>query len=352
MPVLSNVVLCCTSIPPEDRNGMQQVAREMGATTSLDLTRETTHLIVGATDTPKYRYVARERLDIRVVLPSWLEAVRSKWMGGEEADIEALARIHRMPALWNLVVCVTGFNDLQQRSDIQEAVNSNGGQYHGDLTKQVSHLIAAVPSGKKYEYAGQWGIKIVAIEWLHHSLRRGMALDETLYSPTMRPEERGVGAMTTLHRTGSSTSLGKRKAGERPPGPSGVEGKRKLRRTASSKIESQNSGIWDDMGTAKDVQAHAGAEWEDGMKMNWHRRTDSGIGEGLNEAQDGNIPPAERPQTETGTETPQEDYALFHECSFLAVGFNARQVSRHRSPSTPLPLLIYSRNPSLAASQT
>ncbi|KAL9051998.1 MAG: hypothetical protein Q9162_005663 [Coniocarpon cinnabarinum] len=259
---LDGVILCCTSIAPEQRDAMWESAREMGAYTRLDLTKEATHLVVGAVDTPKYKYVARERPDMHVLLPSWLEAVREKWMAGEDVDADSLALTHRLPTLWSLEICVTGFNDLQQRTDIHDVVTANGATYHGDLTKVVTHLIAAAPTGKKYEYATQWGIKLVTIEWLQQSLQRGMVLEETLYSPTMPAEERGVGAVKTLQRS-YSEKIGprKRKSGELHSGE--PEGKRKLRRTASAKFESQNSGIWDDLSTAETSQAQAGAEWSD-----------------------------------------------------------------------------------------
>ena len=51
---LQGVVLCCTSIAPDQRDTLCAAAREMGAVTKLDLTADVTHLIVGAIDTPKY----------------------------------------------------------------------------------------------------------------------------------------------------------------------------------------------------------------------------------------------------------------------------------------------------------
>ena len=257
---LAGLALCCTSIPAEQRDALYQIAREMGATTTLDLTSAVTHLIVGATDTPKYKYVARERPDVKVLSPSWLQAVRTAWVAGEQVNLQPLENQHRLPTLWNLNVCVTGFNDLEERGNIQAAVGANGATYHGDLTKAVSHLVAASPTGKKYEYAGQWGIKIVTIEWLWQSLQRGMILEETLYSPTIPAELRGRGATKILER---QASLGKRKVSDGPSRPAGPEGKRKLRRTLSSKLESQNSGIWEDMGSADINETKPSAEWDE-----------------------------------------------------------------------------------------
>lgn len=137
---------------------------------------------------------------------------------------------------------------VRQRSEISETVVANGARYHGDLTKAVTHLIAAGPRGKKYEYAAQWGIKIVALEWLKDSLERGMILDETLYHPMMPAEKRGKGAVNK--RREASPSLAKRPREDDDSSEPVAPGRRKLRRTTSSKLESQNDDLWADIGSA------------------------------------------------------------------------------------------------------
>ena len=53
---------------------------------------------------------------------------------------------------------------------IEEKVKANGGEYVGDLSKKVTHLITYKPEGKKYKAAINWGIRAVSIEWLHDSV--------------------------------------------------------------------------------------------------------------------------------------------------------------------------------------
>ena len=83
----------------------------MGAVHKHDLTSDVTHLIVGDVDTPKYKFVAKERPDVQCLLPTWVEALRELWMAGGEPDVKALEIQHRLPTLHNLRVCVTGFED-------------------------------------------------------------------------------------------------------------------------------------------------------------------------------------------------------------------------------------------------
>ena len=232
----------------------------MGAIHKLDLTSDVTHLIVGDTDTPKYKYVAKERPDVKCLLPEWIEAVRQPWLEGGETDVETLEVQYKLPTFFGLRVCVTGFVDRMWlgplfggnqcansydtavfRKNLEDLINGNGGQYRGNLTKEVTHLVASTPSGEKYEHAGSWGIKTVSLEWLEHSLERGMILDENLYHPLLPASERGKNAW--VRRTVSQSSLGKR-SGETD---AAQNHSRKLRRTASAKLSSQNNGLWTDI---------------------------------------------------------------------------------------------------------
>lgn len=135
---------------------------------------------------------------------------------------------------------------MTERQGLQDAVNDNGATYHGDLTKSVTHLVAAAPKGKKYEYARIWNIKVVSIEWVRDSLERGMALDEGLYHPTIPAEERGVGAVT--RREPPPQQLGKRQRPETESQDGLNPGRRRLRRSASSKLGSQSGDLWAEIG--------------------------------------------------------------------------------------------------------
>ncbi len=152
----------------------------------------------------------------------------------------------------------TDSDQVAYRKELEDLIKRNGGKYRGNLTKDVTHLIAKEPSGTKYTYAGDWGINTVSIEWLTQSLERGMILEEKLYNLLLPASERGQNAW--IRRTVSTSSLGKRvRAEEAPPKRS-----RKLRRTASAKLSSQNIGLWTDIvsgGTeAGDTKL---GEWDD-----------------------------------------------------------------------------------------
>ncbi|KAF1933265.1 uncharacterized protein M421DRAFT_193164 [Didymella exigua CBS 183.55] len=214
----------------------------MGATIKLDLTSDVTHLIAGNADSAKYRYVARLREDVKVLSPGWLEALREVWMEGDDGmDVAGLEKQYRLPTFFGLKICLTGFDNPEQRKYIQETVDQNGAEYHGDLTKSVTHLIAAAPTGKKYEHALNWRINIVSLEWFVQSLERGMVLEEARYDPTLPAEERGKDAW--IRTENPSPALGKRMRDAEQP-QSLNPNRRKLRRAASTKLGFQGDALW------------------------------------------------------------------------------------------------------------
>lgn len=215
-------------------------------------------MIVGDYDTPKYRHVAKERPDVRVMTPAWVEAVRNLWVQDAEIDFLALEKEWQLrtfetgggepttdgtePQRRKLLCCMTGFEDPAERQQIIDMVEGNGGLYTGDLTKRVTHLIVCKPEGRKFHAAKSWGVVTVSVEWVNDSVERGLILDERLYDPILPPEQRGVGAWNKQRARVSS--LGKRL---RESNTAREEGKRKLRKTTSMKLNSQRDNLWGDI---------------------------------------------------------------------------------------------------------
>ncbi|KAL2128655.1 hypothetical protein VTI74DRAFT_8901 [Chaetomium olivicolor] len=252
------VVVCCTSISTELRADIAAKTAELGGVHKYDLTPDCTHLIVGNYDTPKYRHVAKERPDIRVMAAGWVEAVRNLWVQDADIDFLALEREWQLrtfeagggdptpdgalPQRHRLLCCMTGFEDPDERQQIVDKIEANGGVYTGDLTRRVTHLIVYKPEGRKYKAAKSWEIRTVTVEWVNDSVERGLILDEKLYDPMLPPEMRGVGAWNKQRSRVSS--LGKRL---RETAAAQDEGKRKLRKTASMKLNSQRDNLWGDI---------------------------------------------------------------------------------------------------------
>jgi len=150
---------------------------------------------------------------------------------------------------------------VEYRKRLEDQITDNGGEYRGNLTKDITHLIAKESSGQKYNYAAQWSIKTVSMEWLGQCLERGMILEESLYHLALPVSDRGRNAW--IRRNPTTTSLGKRSQEQEL----GSGNARKLRRTASTKLSSQNLGLW------ADINVHE-AKPEETKKDEWHEDKD------------------------------------------------------------------------------
>ncbi|KAJ5677740.1 uncharacterized protein N7477_003373 [Penicillium maclennaniae] len=242
---LEGAVICFTSVSLEQRTQLISIAKEMGASERPDLTSDVTHLLVGATDSPKYKFVARERNDVAVLKPEWIEAVRQAWMQAEDMDIRALEEQYKLPTFFNLTLCITGFSDMAFRTEMHDRAVDNGAEFRKDLTKSVTHLIARNTEGEKYRFATQWNIKVVTVKWFHDSLERGMILDEEKYHPMLPLEEQGVGAWNRSIPAAKAHSGKERSA--TTDNASNPRPRKKLRRAASTKLVGQNENIWGDI---------------------------------------------------------------------------------------------------------
>ena len=221
---------------------------------------------------------------------------------------------------------VLTFAAVVYRKWLEDSIVANGGEYQGNLTKDCTHLIAKLPSGAKYTHAGNWGIKIVAVEWLEQSLERGMTLDETLYNLAIPPSERGMNAW--VRRAASTTSLGKRSREEEI----GLQNTRKLRRTASARLSSQNFGLWTDIvGIESKAKEGKVEQWDDQGEGSEHPEHNHEAGseekpkETLPEKKENPDPGA--PLISMADDLPQKE-GIFQAKLFLLHGFNEKQVLR------------------------
>ncbi|KAI5816057.1 hypothetical protein BZA77DRAFT_314276 [Pyronema omphalodes] len=246
---LHGFVICCTSVEMDERVQIQTQCGRMGAEHVLDLTSEVTHLICGELFSPKYRYVAKNREDVKVMSTKWINAIYKAWIAGDDIDTSYFEKKYRFPILYGLNISVTGIPDVFERERISEICQSESATYSPDLTGDVNILIAAAPTGKKYQFARQRNIKVVVPQWLSDSMERGMALDESLYDPRLPPDQIGKNAKPTKSVQAEVIA---------------GAGKRKVRKSTQDKLGGQSQSLWDDiMGQAVSAKPAKQDEWAD-----------------------------------------------------------------------------------------
>lgn len=249
---------------------------------------------------------------------AWVEAVMDLWKRDDEIDFEKLESEYQLRTFEtrgaalgtqstfvgdreSLLICLTGFGD--QRDEIAESIVSNGGKYTGDLTKRCTHLVVNTPEGKKFTAAKAWNVKTVTLEWLTQSIARGMILEESKFDPLLPPEEQGRGAWIKEDRR--RQSLGKRSRSEIIAG-APEEGTRKLRRTATAKLNTQRDNIWGDiLGRSASREYSFAHENQQQPAQEVQPRQDEPV----------------QPQPAT------EPKGIFSQCVFVIHGFNRQKIS-------------------------
>lgn len=188
----------------------------------------------------------------------WIDAIRNLWVEDNPINFRALEKQWMLKTFetgggaleqagevgttTKLLCCISGM-EKEERDEWIAKIQANGGTYSGSLDKSATHLIIREPTGKKYLASRKWQQHIVVPEWIEDSIKRGMILDETCYDPHLAREEIGLGAW--VKREIRRKSLGKRL---REAAEAQVEsGRRKLRKTASIKLNSQRDNMWGDI---------------------------------------------------------------------------------------------------------
>ncbi|KAL4998688.1 BRCT domain-containing protein [Aspergillus recurvatus] len=321
---LAGAILCFTSIVPEQRTELASIASQMGAGHNYDLTSDVTHLIVGETSTEKYKFVARERSDVVVLRPDWIEAVRQSWMQGGDTDIHALEEQYRLPTFFGTVICITGFEDMNLRNYIRNNAQLHGAAFRKDLTKQVTHLIARTAGGEKYKYATQWNVKVVALKWFIDSIERGMILEETLYHPLLPEEQQGVGAWKrSLPAVKPKPQETESSSGARP---------RKLRRIASAKLGDQNENIWGDIIGMGFETAEPRPSREERQAANEQKQKNASVIQiAKSFASETTFPPQSQTREPTAEPVVDRRNGFLDGCFFLIHGFTSKQTNLLRN---------------------
>jgi DNA replication regulator DPB11 len=194
-------------------------------------------------------------------------------------------------------------------------VEAHGGEYNGDLTKAVTHLLTFRPEGPKYTHAKNWRLSLVSIEWFYESIERGMILDEKLYHPELPVHERGQGAWTKSKSPQSP--LGKRIRSQEVIVPD--EGKRKIRRTASTKLNSQTGNIWGEIVSGvPEAKATSNGPWDTNRD---HQSASSNEIAPVTIAETFPV----RPLMHQSYSTVLDTGALFSGCKLFLHGFSAKQ---------------------------
>ncbi|OAJ38315.1 hypothetical protein BDEG_22262 [Batrachochytrium dendrobatidis JEL423] len=162
LQLLQGFVVCVSGLSEPDRNIVEQRVIELGGKFTGSFTTHVTHLISSSTSTDKYK-VALE-LGVPIISPQWVSCLESN------NDIEPFNN-YLLPPFKGILVCVSGF-PTEVRQEIEQRVMELGGAFTLVLSKDCTHLICLSPSGRKYEFAKEWKLDVVSIDWLNECCKQ------------------------------------------------------------------------------------------------------------------------------------------------------------------------------------
>lgn len=90
-----------------------------------------------------------------------------------------------LPPFAGCLISITGFGG-KTRKGISQLTKLYGGEYTPDMTRQCTHLLSQRPSGLKYDYAIDWGLHCVTLNWFFDSIKSGICEEEKNYYLPMR----------------------------------------------------------------------------------------------------------------------------------------------------------------------
>ena len=192
-PVITGAMRGCTvtssGLSAETREEMRKVVERMWGEWSDSLHEGVTHLVSVTVLSPKYR--AALSAGIPVMSPAWLEEVWRLSSTDPAVTVvdKRLVGGYKCPVMSGVRLCVTQLN-RHDRQIIQTKVESEGGEYTGDLDHTTNVLVAAKQAGDKWTAARRWGLTIVTSQWIVDSVERGECLDPDNYRVSSEEETR------------------------------------------------------------------------------------------------------------------------------------------------------------------
>ncbi|KAK4056406.1 protein kinase activating protein dpb11 [Microbotryomycetes sp. JL221] len=172
-----------------NKTALLTLATKLGATSSGDMTHDTTHLITDTAGSAKYEMAVR--LNLKILQPSWLEEVRSRWTSAEKLDFEQIDENHRVKPFYGVVMSLTHFEQGPYKKDLILKLSALGADIRNQLVHEATHLVVAsptsphspVPNQRKIESAlhdkdKYPNLKIVWEKWVHEVMNVGGRLNE------------------------------------------------------------------------------------------------------------------------------------------------------------------------------
>ncbi|EMD33540.1 hypothetical protein CERSUDRAFT_160532 [Gelatoporia subvermispora B] len=191
------ITLCTTGI--SDKTTLFKQAIELGAQYDSDLRDNITHLVAEVPGSAKYKCALANKIPI--MHPSWVTDSYEIWLRGDDVDVQEMTRKHRLPIFSGVILVLSGFEDIERRTEINRLCTEEGGTYVKNIERpvKVTHLLCSSHSdavtdkmkyAEKFNQRGEANIRVVWEEWFWDCLEFGGEFEEADYEVSKPPPER------------------------------------------------------------------------------------------------------------------------------------------------------------------
>ncbi|KAK4051586.1 protein kinase activating protein dpb11 [Microbotryomycetes sp. JL201] len=123
------------------KTALLDLAEQLGAVSDINMTHETTHLITDSAGSPKYEMAVKRRF--KIMMPSWLEAVRQRWTSAESLDLDQIYEEHKFKPFQGVVLSLTQFQSGPYKKELMMKLAGLGADVRNKLYKEATHLVVA-----------------------------------------------------------------------------------------------------------------------------------------------------------------------------------------------------------------
>lgn len=169
---LRNCYVTTTDLTCDEEATVRRAVQAASGVYTAALTSDVTHVVAKSAGSEKHRrvccppYLSR----VAVVGLAWVAELR-----GYEGTEPPSTTPYLLPPLTGFLICTTGFTD---RALLERLIQKSGASLSKSLNLSCSHLIAAKPDGKKFQFALKRPIKIVSFDWLYECVEKKALLSE------------------------------------------------------------------------------------------------------------------------------------------------------------------------------
>lgn len=187
---MDGVTILCSGFEKDERAKIEQLVTAMGGLLQSKVSMDVNFVIANDVLAAKYKW-ALNILKKPIVTMNWLEQC---WIEHRVVPHEP----YRILPFTGLNISITKL-EADERKELMEIIEQNGGQYSASLTKKCTHLVANEPGGDKYLVAKKWGsIHIVDRRWIDQSVARRACVDENAYVICQRSSNNYNGIKSSL----------------------------------------------------------------------------------------------------------------------------------------------------------